>query len=150
MTETLREAQLRRMGIPKVATAPAATLDSELDRVFGLVFSEADAVGPEARDKLRAVLKHYAKEAHPYRACVVDNTKHFGPGRTEGVCATLKDIIRGTNQWRDHPDEHHGTPGLTASDISSHSLSDDDKRQLLTALSDEDLQALEAVAVNGS
>ncbi len=150
MTETLRDAQLRRMGVRKPAPARTPDLDSELDRVFGLVFSEADSVGPEARTKLRAVLKHYAKEAHPYRSCVVDNTSRFGPGRTEAICATLKDIIRGTTQWRGHPNEDHGSPGLTASDIGSYSLTDEEKRQLLTALSDEDLNALEEAATNAA
>src|SRR4051812_9896833 len=39
----------------------------------------AAQVGPDARYKLRGILKHYAKKAHPFAACVRDNRKRFGP-----------------------------------------------------------------------
>jgi hypothetical protein len=32
--------------------------------------------------------------------CVKDNLGRFGPGRTEAVCATLKDVIKGNKNWR--------------------------------------------------
>jgi hypothetical protein len=50
--------------------------------------------------KLRGILKKYAKSAHPFRDCVKDNMSRFGPGRTEAVCATLKDTIKGNKNWR--------------------------------------------------
>lgn len=145
----LREAQLRRMGISLSDQAPAApaapTLDDELDRILDLTFS-AKTVGPEARNKLRALLKFYAKKPHPFRACVTDNMKRFGPGRTEAVCATLKDMIRGTTHWRGHPGEDHGSAGLAASDQDatySYTFTDNERAELLLSLSDEDWAALE-------
>lgn len=100
-------------------------LDDVIDKRIELVFaqtshpgvSEASTVGPEARHKLRGLLRFYAKKDHPFTACVHDNMKHFGPNRTERVCATLKDVIRGTTHWRGHPELDHGAPGaLAASD----------------------------------
>lgn len=81
--------------------------------------SQASTVGPAARHKLRGILRHYAKEAHPFTACVRDNRKRFGP-RAEAVCAVVKDIIRGTTRWRGHPALDHGAPGaLAASETST-------------------------------
>lgn len=56
-------------------------------------------VSPEDRKKLHGIIEHYRKEPHPFRACVKDNRKRFGPG-TEAVCATIKDIIEGNTFWR--------------------------------------------------
>lgn len=118
-------------------------LFDELEKILDRVFSEADTVGPEARQKLRGILRHYAKDPHPFRACVTDNMKRFGPGRTEAVCATLKDIIRGTTHWRGHPGADHGVVGL--SDF------DGDQRwrlEILTALSDDDFDAMQEVIMS--
>lgn len=60
----------------------------------------AKNVGPEARVKLRNLIKHYRKFAHPFTACVRDNRKRFGPIRARLVCATLKDVMKGTTTWR--------------------------------------------------
>ncbi len=60
----------------------------------------AKTVTPAARKKLKGLLKYYAKKPHPFRACVRDNMKRFGPGKTEAYCAVLKDLIRGTTKWR--------------------------------------------------
>ena len=49
--------------------------------------------------KLRPLVKFYAKKAHPFRACVNDNRKRFGP-LTEKYCAIIKDLIKGTTKWR--------------------------------------------------
>jgi hypothetical protein len=49
--------------------------------------------------KLRPILRKYAKNPHPFRACVKDNRKRFGPA-TEKFCAVLKDLIKGTTKWR--------------------------------------------------
>lgn len=76
-------------------------LDVRIDEQVGLLFSAAD-VGPEQRHQLRGLLKHYAKQDRPFSACTRDNMKRFGPGRTEKVCATVKDIIRGSTKWRGH------------------------------------------------
>lgn len=87
-------------------------LTEEIDRRLDVVLSHADVSG-EARSHLRSLLKHYAKNPHPFRACVRDNMKRFGPGRTERVCATVKDMIRGTHRWRDTPDVAASTPEIT-------------------------------------
>lgn len=109
-------------------------LDRRIDEIFELYFSEADTVGPHAREKLRAILKHYAKDPHPFRACVKDNMKRFGPGHTEKVCAVLKDMIRGTTHWRHHED------GIAASDFD---LSEAERRAILVTLTDDDFAAIE-------
>jgi hypothetical protein len=111
----------------------------EFDREFEMLmtFSNADAVGPDARHKLKGILRHYAKEPHPFRACVRDNTKRFGPGRVEKVCAVVKDIIRGTTKWRGHPAEDHGIGGAVAAADSL--LLDEDTEKLLLSIPDEKL-----------
>jgi len=116
-------------------------LDDWLDGQMTLLFahagaapgvSEADTVGPDARHKLRGILRHYAKDPHPFTACVNDNMKRFGPGRTERVCAVLKDIIRGTTHWRGHPELDHGAPGA----IAAAEIDEDTERLLLSIPSD--------------
>ena len=72
---------------------------ADIDQRLDVLLSHAD-VSPQARGHLRKLLAHYAKSPHPFRACVRDNMKRFGPGRTERVCATVKDMIRGTHKWR--------------------------------------------------
>lgn len=108
--------------------------DDWFDHNFRFLFSEADTVGPEARHKLKGILRHYAKSPHPFRDCVKDNMKRFGPGRTEAVCATLKDIIRGTTRWRGHPQADHGSMGLSAPEI------DEETERLLLSIPDERLE----------
>lgn len=148
MTETLAQAQERRRRALS-PTPKRVSLSDQIDQVVDrITFAEADSVGPDARSKLKGILKHYAKDPHPFRACVTDNMKRFGPGRTEAVCATLKDIIRGTTRWRGHPELDHGAPGaVTASDQDPDpcpiTLTDDERATILANLSDEDFTALE-------
>lgn len=71
--------------------------DQAIEALLGL---NADKASPADRKKLKGLLKYYAKKPHPFRACVRDNTKRFGPDGAKRVCATLKDIIRGTTKWR--------------------------------------------------
>jgi len=104
-------------------------LEEEIDKRLDLLFSAKD-VGPDARAHLRGILKHYAKDPHPFRACVKDNMKRFGPGRTERVCATLKDIIRGTTKWRNHHD------GVAASEIP------EEVEQLLLSIPEDALERI--------
>lgn len=121
-------------------------LDEQMARLLdGVQLSEADTVGPDARHKLRGILKHYAKMPHPFRACVKDNTKRFGPGRVERVCAVLKDIIRGTTHWRGHPGEDHGSPGAVAASDSAPLL-DESTEKLLLAIPDDRLEAFALAA----
>jgi hypothetical protein len=47
-------------------------------------------------------LKHYAKQAHPFTACVRDQVKHgLSKDHANRRCAVLKDIIKGTTKWRE-------------------------------------------------
>lgn len=115
-TDKLHLAQAERQHKVDVA------LDQHIDNVLDFIglseenclkLSQADTVGPGARHKLRGILRHYAKEKHPFRACVKDNRKRFG-ARVNAVCAVVKDIIRGTTKWRGHPALDHGAPGAIA------------------------------------
>lgn len=120
-------------------------LDAAIDRRLEILFSEADTVGPSARHKLRGLLRYYAKKDHPFTACVKDNMKRFGPNRTERVCATLKDVIRGTTHWRGHPELDHGAPGaVAASDegVLDMAFSDSQVSEFLLSLSPEHLEIL--------
>ena len=111
-------------------------LSDEIDRRLEILFS-AKTVGPDARAHLRGILKHYAKEPHPFRACVKDNMKRFGPGRTEAVCATLKDIIKGTTRWRGHED------GIMASAPEI----DADTAMVILSLTDDEIDAMEMIVM---
>jgi len=132
---------------PELARAQAARLavidppkpvDEQIDAILTRIFSEADTVGPHAREKLSGILKHYAKDPHPFRSCVTDNMKRFGPGRTEKVCATLKDLIRGTTRWR------HQT-NMSDQEPVEITLTQQERLEVLASLSDEDWTALEEV-----
>ena len=127
MPDELAQARERREGI---------LLEATIDRHLDVLLSSKD-VDPDARVKLRKLLAHYAKKPHPFRACVKDNMKRFGPGRTEKICATLKDIIRGTTKWR------KGGSDLAASDF----VIDDDLATLLLSLEDRDVDRLELIAL---
>lgn len=129
-----------------------AAIDGRLEILFAKTehpgVSQATTVGPHARHKLRGLLRYYAKSKQPFTDCVHDNMKRFGPNRTERVCATLKDIIRGTTHWRGHPALDHGSPGaIAASDQDADpcpiTLTDQERTEILTSLSDEDWSALE-------
>ena len=113
--------------------------DEHFDKNIGMLFSNADRVGPDARHKLRGLLKFYAKKPHPFTACVRDNTKRFGPGRVEKVCAVLKDIIRGTTKWRGHPELDHGAPGAMTASVPP--VIDTETELLLLSIPDDKLEA---------
>lgn len=126
-----------------LADAREARLDRELDAMIAAKLSGvqlAAPVGPHAKVKLRNLLKYYAKKPHPFTACVRDNMKRFGPGRTEAVCATLKDVIRGRKDWRgkDNPKDHGVAPGLS----EEPPLLDSDVLLALDAMSEIDLQEI--------
>lgn len=120
-----------------------ALLDDVLEQACDIIFSEADTVGPDARHHLKGLLRYYAKKPHPFRACVKDNMKRFGPGRTEAVCATLKDIIRGTTRWRGHPELDHGAPGVATALSEGVPEITPDLCDFLMNLSDEKLALVE-------
>lgn len=108
--------------------------EQDFERDFEILMSNADAVGPDARHKLKGILRHYAKNPHPFAACVNDNMKRFGPGRVEKVCAVVKDIIRGTTKWRGHPALDHGAPGAMAASI------DEETERVLLAIPSDKLE----------
>lgn len=112
-----------------------ALLDEEIDRRLDVLLSAAD-VGPDARAHLRGLLKHYAKSPHPFRECVRDNLKRFGPGRTEKVCATLKDMIRGTTRWRNDSIMASNSPEITEEvEMILLSIPEDDLDRLFLEIS---------------
>ena len=92
----------------------------------------AAPISPSAKIKLRGILKKYAKSPHPFQACVRDNMKRFGPGRTEAVCATLKDTIKGRKDWR------KGGAKMSEDDL----VVDSDVLLALDAISDIDLSEI--------
>jgi hypothetical protein len=57
-------------------------------------------VTPENRKRINPIVRHYMKMAHPFTACVRDNTKRFGPERAKRICAVVKDMGAGTTKWR--------------------------------------------------
>lgn len=106
---------------------------------------EYQTVGPAAREKLKGILKYYAKKPHPFTACVNDNRKRFGP-RAEAVCAVLKDIIRNTTKWRgkNNPNDH-GAPGIAGLDYGPPEI-DAEVLELIDRLDEMELWELMALA----
>lgn len=66
-------------------------------------------VTPANRKKVGPLVRHYMKQAHPFTACVRDNTKRFGPERAKKVCAVVKDMGKKSTAW-------HGKKGKTVSE----------------------------------
>jgi hypothetical protein len=66
--------------------------------------------------------------------CVKDNMSRFGPGRTEAICATLKDTIKGNKNWR-----KGGGSAMTSEDDA---VIDGDVLLALDAISELDLQEI--------
>lgn len=103
---------------PSLAEASVARqerlLDAEITGRLELLLANFERVtaNPRKMGYLRFLLKHYAKDPHPFTACVKDNMKRFGPGKTEGVCGVLKDLVRQSTRWRGHPERDHGAPGV--------------------------------------
>lgn len=124
----------KELSLAQMAREDALMLDY-IDEQLDVVLS-SKTVSPQARYKLRNLLAYYAKKPHPFRACVRDNMKRFGPGRTEAICATLKDIIRGTTKWR-------GKTGFNGSDnFSDNYVINEEVADLLLSISDEDIERI--------
>lgn len=128
MTETVAEAKARRL-----EEALNKSIDAHINAKLAKV-QLAAPISPKARVKLRDILKKYAKDPHPFKACVRDNMKRFGPGRTEAVCATLKDTIKGRKDWR------KGASGVKASE--GPALIDGEVLLAIDAISETDLQEI--------
>lgn len=114
-------------------------LEMEIDSKLDLYLSAKD-VGPEARNKLKNLLKYYAKKPKPFTACVRDNTKRFGKDGAERVCATLKDIIRGTTKWRKGGKHDKGAKGLV--NLSETPYLDEETANLLEQLSEQEIMEI--------
>lgn len=89
-------------------------LFDDIDRRLDLLLANYQRVtsNPRSMGYLRFLLRHYAKSPTPWRTCVAENTKRFGPEKVKGLCAVLKDTLRGTTKWRGHPELDHGAPGV--------------------------------------
>lgn len=103
MTNSLQPAQESR--VRRGELLADAQIELVLNRVGlseerCLELSNADRVGPDARKHLKGILNHYRKMAHPWTACVRDNTKRFGEEGAKKVCSVLTDLEKGTTKWR--------------------------------------------------
>ena len=121
-------------------------IEEYLNIAFSNGFSKGTAnVSPHDMKKLSPLLKHYGKMAHPFRACVKDNRKRFGP-LTEKYCAVLKDLIKGTTSWRSTErkkhlsDEELAEFHLCWEDYPDNYI--DDFLQNLSELTDEDVKLM--------
>lgn len=145
--------------MPDLAVASERRIErlavEELDKRLDLLLAhgadrfQAVTADPRKMGYLRFLLRHYAKQPHPWKACFKDNFKRFGP-KTAGLCGVLKDTIRQNPMWRHgapvgphpgHPDV--GSPGVDIAESDKwaspgwgghHHLSDDRPLSLLDAL----------------
>jgi hypothetical protein len=103
--------------------------DIRISELVDGVLASVEDTSYKEREALIKILKHYAKDPQPFRSCVRDNMPRLGPGKTETFCATVKDMIRSTHQWR--------SDGLAAS-AESHQ----EGVGILLAMNDDDLETL--------
>lgn len=81
-------------------------LDEDLNEYLNIALANGFSKGTanvSARDmvKLKGLLAHYAKKAHPFTACYNDQIKHgLSKNHAAKRCAVLKDLIKGTTKWR--------------------------------------------------
>lgn len=148
MITDLKQASLNRQGIlpqdaptEELQLVEAIELEDSIDKALNILLLSAATVTPSERKKLKGLLKYYAKKVHPFRACVRDNMKRFGPGKTEAYCAVLKDIIRGTTKWRgkNNPNDK-GSAGITGLSEEGSFLIDDELAGLLNRITITDRQ----------
>lgn len=94
MSLELAEASARRLQTTdeteQVLISNARTLFANYERV---------TADPSKMGHFAPLLKHYAKDPHPWKACMKDNFKRFGP-KTPALCGVLKDVIRQRTDWR--------------------------------------------------
>jgi hypothetical protein len=129
--------------VSSLSLAQARREEEAIDAMIDVYIAErlskvelAAPISPQAKVKLRGILKKYAKSPHPFRACVRDNLKRFGPGRTEAICATIKDTIRGHKRWRGNKSLDKGSAGLSDVEV------DGDVLLALDAISEVDLMSI--------
>lgn len=56
----------------------------------------ASRVTPEARKKLKGIIDKYKHSKTPWKDCVADNTKRFGPEMVKHVCGVVKALGKST------------------------------------------------------
>ncbi len=97
------------------SVAEVELTDGDLDEYMSIAFQMGTTTGfskgtanVSAADlkKLRPLIRFYAKKAHPFRACVNDNRKRFGP-LVNKYCAIIKDLIEGNTKWRNQSKKKH-------------------------------------------
>jgi len=134
MSESIHDAHKRREAI----------IVGRVDEAVEIILAEVGKPGinykqvtPQNKARLRGLMQYYAKKPHPFRACVRDNRKRFGP-RTEGVCAVLKDLIMNTTKWR------HGGQNMSEDGMFSVVTATEDGLALgdETPLIDDELAAI--------
>lgn len=64
-------------------------IDQRIDLLLAGTRYAAVTSNPRSMGYLRFLLRHYAKEIHPWRKCYVDNVHRFGPERTKGLCMSF-------------------------------------------------------------
>lgn len=121
----------------EVSAAAQARIDRAIDDKIDAFLADklkGTTVSTKAKVKLRGVLKKYAKEKDPFKACVRDQAKSFGPGRAEAVCASIKTTIKsGSKNW--------GASSAAKVEASELSI-DGEVLVALDALSEVDLQGV--------
>jgi len=86
------------------AVAEEFLTEEEFEQYISIAFANGFSKGtanvsPADMKRLRPILDKYRKNPHPFRACVKDNRKRFGPNVNK-FCAVIKDLIEGTTAWR--------------------------------------------------
>jgi hypothetical protein len=131
-------------------SATVEMTDEEIDTYLQVAlangFSKGTAnVSPADMKRLKPLLKHYAKKPHPFRACVRDNRKRFGP-LTEKYCAIIKDLIRGTTKWRS-TERKKGLSDNTLKELFGLDVGPD-FIEFIAELSDEELEEIAGMDEN--
>ncbi len=78
--------------------------DAYLEAALAEAFTKPGTanVSPADRAKLRGLINHYMKMAHPFTQCVRDQIKHgLSEDHANRRCAVLKDLGTGTTKWRE-------------------------------------------------
>ena len=77
-----------------------SALYSAMEQAVNIKLTQAD-VSPEDKKKLHGILKWMAKSPKPFTKCYDALLAHgWSTDRAKKTCAVLKDIVRGTTQWR--------------------------------------------------
>src|ERR1700690_2707288 len=91
----------------------------DIDKRLDLLLANYQKVtaNPRSMGYLRFLLRHYAKDPHPWRACYRDNLHRFGE-KTAGLCGVLKDVVRQNVFWRKGAHGHSKLPDVGAPGVA--------------------------------